>query len=715
MKRVLVVALAFLCSLGAVKADEGMWLPMFIKRLNYVDMQREGLKLTPEEIYSVNNSSLKDAILNFGGFCTGEVISSQGLVLTNHHCGYDAIAELSSPEHDYLNKGYWAADQKGELKPRSLYVSFLVSMEDVTDKVQAGLNSNMSEQERAEAVEQLIAKIEEEAENGNSYRASVKSFFKGNEFYLFLYNDYKDVRFVGAPPASVGKYGGDTDNWMWPRHTGDFSLFRIYADKDGNPADYSENNVPLQPKNHLTIDMGGVKEGDFSMIMGYPGSTERYLPSWGIEQAIKVEYPAVVDVLGKKLAVMKQFMNADKATELNYASSYASLANYWKNRIGMIEALGKNRTADKKRLLEADFAKWVATSEEHKSKYGKALSLFENYYKELGKVNEAYMQLRLGLMLQDMSNLVKQMSSSTLPKYIELKKADRKEEAEKIRESLSGFAKSHNLNLEKALLLTQLENYDKKTAAAFKSAFISELSQEYDADWGAYVEDIWNESLFTNEEALEKFLKSPKEKKLLKDPFILLNKALNEQLKVLGDTRKELAPNATEAYRLFVDGLRKMNPGKAYYPDANFTMRLTYGKVLSYDARDALHYKYFTTLKGVIEKYKPNDLEFDLPSKLVDLYQKKDFGKYADAEGYLPVNFLTNHDITGGNSGSPVLNEKGQLIGTAFDGNWEAMSGDIEFEPNLQRTIVCDIRYVLFIIDKLGGAPHLVQEMDLVF
>lgn len=697
----------------STKADEGMWLPMFIERLNYVDMQEEGLHLTPEEIYSINNSSLKDAIINFGGFCTGEIISNQGLILTNHHCGYGAVAELSTEENDYLTEGFWAYDKSQELKPKSLFVSFLVRMEDVTEDVLSKLPTDISEKDRAPEVNKIIADIEKQKTENTNYRAVVKSFYKGNEYYLFVYNDYTDVRFVGAPPSSIGKYGGDTDNWMWPRHTGDFSLFRVYGDKDGNPAEYSKENVPLKPKHYLPININDKKEGDFAMIMGYPGGTDRYLPSWGVDQAINVEYPAVVKILDAKLKIMKEYMNSSDKVRIEYASNYASFANYWKNRIGMIQALKKLNTIGKKQIIEQDFTKWVNEEESRKAKYGEALNLFENYFEKTNDYVKSYMTLRLGVGINDVAKFTSKMNTQ-LTKYYDGNDSVRTAMKPTLEKSINSFFDKHVLQMEKEILTAQLNIYASDAAENYKPLSFKKMTSSVNGNFKEYTDKMFQKSMYTSKDKLLKYLDKPNIKKIEKDEFGVFMTDLLGFVSKMREEQKTIKLDKNKAYRLFVAGIREMNPGKSYSPDANFTMRLTYGQILPYEARDAVKYDFITTIDGVIEKMDNSNPEFVVPDKLLELYNAKDFGPYKNSKGDLVVGFLTNNDITGGNSGSPVIDGNGNLIGTAFDGNWEAMSGDIEFEKNLQRTISVDIRYILFIIDKFAGANNLIDEMTIL-
>lgn len=715
MKRifVLIISVITLLPTGA-KADEGMWLPMFIERLNYVDMQNEGLKLTPKEIYDVNNSSIKDAIVNFGGYCTGEVISDQGLILTNHHCGYSTIAELSTEEHDYLTDGFWAHDKSEELKPEKLFVSFLVRMEDVTNDIQSQLG-DIDEKSREEKIKQLKQDIIKQKTEGTNFRAEIKDFYKGNEFYLFIYQDYHDVRLVGTPPSSIGKFGGDTDNWMWPRHTGDFSIYRVYGDKDGNPAEYSKDNVPLKPKHHLPINLNDKKEGDFAMVLGYPGSTKRYLPSWGVEQAIDVEYPAHIKITEAKLKIMKRYMDGSDKIRIDYASSYAGIANYWKNRIGMIKALTKLNTVSKKQDIEKQFTNWVNSDSSRKEKYGDALQLFQKYYTETNDYIKSYTLLRNGALRKrrDLAKFVIEMDES-LANYTEGDNTKRAEMRTELEEKINTFFDKHNMDLEKEVLAVQLNIYSSDASKEYQPSSFVQLTEKQDGDFTKYTEKMFAKSIYVNKGKLEDFLDKPNLKYIENDKLGNLFTTLSDHMDEMKAGVEPLEYKKKEAYRLFLAGLREMNPDKAYAPDANFTMRLTYGQVLPYDVRDAVKYNFTTTIEGIMQKMDNSDPEFVVPEKLVELYNAKDYGQYANSKGELIVGFLSDNDITGGNSGSPVIDGNGNLIGTAFDGNWEAMSGDIEFEENLQRTISVDIRYTLFIIDKFAGAKNLIDEMTII-
>jgi hypothetical protein len=713
MKKFIVYIAAILLAFP-VKADEGMWFLMHIKRLNQVDMQKMGLQLTAEEIYSVNNSSLKDAIVQFGGGCTAEIISSEGLVLTNHHCGYGVIAELSSSENNYLKNGYWAATKKDELKPKNLSVRFFVRMDDVSKRILSKVNDKMTELEREAAINKEIAVIEKENNEGGKYTVSVRSFYQGNEFYYFVYQDYKDVRLVGTPPETVGKFGGDTDNWEWPRHTGDFSMFRVYADKDGNPAEYSENNVPLKPKHYLPISLKGVQENDFAMILGYPGRTNRWMPAGGIEQNVKYAYPAWVE--GAKIGMdnMKKYMNQNDEVRLNYASRYASTANYWKNRQGMIDALTKFGTAQSKAKQEAKFDKW-ANKSAHKAKYGNVVTTINNYYaltNDKAK-HDNYLQQ---LLRTSSYGAISRSLGKQFENYAKADVSKRKEMEGRLNEMIDGFFDKLHIPAEKDILAAQLNLYATKTVNYPLAPIVIDLAKENNNNFTSYVNNVFDLSIFSSKERMKAFLMLPNEALVTNDPLYLLSDNLLSHFNTKSEEIEKAQNDYSAAFRLLVEGLRESKLAPIQYPDANSTLRLTYGKVMALpaDKRNDAKINNYTTMEGLVKKYKAGDDEFDLPTRLLDLYKQKDFGQYADKKGYMPVNFLTDNDITGGNSGSPVLNGKGELIGLAFDGNIEAMAGDVIFDPKLQRTINVDIRYVLWLIDKYAGAKHIIDELTII-
>ena len=718
MKKLIVLftTITFLVApLQKAKADEGMWFLMFIgKKID--DMEKMGLKLTAEEIYSINNSSLKDAIVQFGGGCTAEIISSTGLVLTNHHCGYGNIAELSTPENDHLTNGFWAKSHAEELKPKSLKVRFFVRMDDVSKRILGKVNDTMTEDERMAAINQEIAKIEQENNEGGKYTVSVRSFFEGNEYYYFVYQDYQDVRLVGTPPDMIGRFGGDTDNWEWPRHTADFSLFRVYTDKNGNPADYSTENIPMKPKHYLPVSMAGYQEGDFSMILGYPGRTNRWMPAGGVEQNINYAYPAWVE--GSKLGmdVLKKYMDKDQKVRLDYASKYAGLANYWKNRAGMIEALKQHKTVDSKRKTEADFTKWAKSSNQN-AVYADVVEIINDYY---GKTNEKSRHDNYLMTILRSSTFAALPASlgKSLQQYALENEAKRAEMRPGIEEMINGVFEGLYMPLEEDVLASQLELYYAKGAKGGLAPYVKEIGDKSNGKFKDYVNKAFGTSIFTQKAELLKYLDTPVADRISNDELFKLSSDLMTRYRAETPEQKAQKDNFNKSFRLLVDGLQKSGLSPIEYPDANSTLRLTYGKVMDLplgkgkvnDAKD----NFYTTLKGTAAKHKEGDAEFDAPDRLLELYKKKDYGQYADKSGELRVNFLTDHDITGGNSGSPVLNGKGELIGLAFDGNIEAMAGDVIFDPKLQRTISVDIRYVLFIIDKYAGAKNIINELTLV-
>ncbi len=702
--------LAFLLLTPIAKADEGMWFLMFIERLNQRDMQKLGLQLTAQEIYSINNNSLKDAIVQFNGGCTASIISKDGLVLTNHHCGYSNIAQLSTPESNHLKNGFWARSHAEELSPKQSFVRFFVRMDNVTDRMLAAVTPSMNEKEREAALNQEMSKIQKENSEGGKYVVSVRSFFQGNEYYYFVYQDFKDVRLVGTPPENIGKFGGDTDNWEWPRQTGDFSLFRVYTDKDGNAANYSPNNIPLKAKRYLKVSLKGVQDKDFAMIMGYPGRTNRWESSYWVDQKVKYAYPAWVEASKTAMDAMKRYMDKDDAVRLQYASLYSQLANYWKNRQGMIDALTAHKTAATKRKAEAKFGKW-AKKAENKAEYGEVLSTLANYFEKtnLRSADENYVSIlsRASFFIKMPSRYINTIAAAQRGNMPE------NDLQNKIDNILIDYDKV-NLNVEKEILADMLQLYANKGNNV--PTMLKDIKTKYNGNFHKCVDDLLANSIYRSKEALQTNTQRNVEE-LLKDPILQLAEALVEDFRSPSQELVNLEDSYAKAYRKFVKGMRDGKMSTILYPDANSTLRLTYGTVipLAKDKRNPdVKKNYYTTFNTLIAKYKKDDPEFDMSQRMLDLYQNKEFGRYIDKDGSMHVNFLTNNDITGGNSGSPVMNGKGELIGLAFDGNIEAMAGDVIFDKKLQRTINVDIRYVLWVIDIYANAKNIINEIETV-
>ena len=692
--------------------DEGMWLPMFIERLNYVDMQKMGLKLTPEELYSINNNSLKDAIVNFGNFCTAEVVSPDGLLFTNHHCGYNAIQEHSTIDHDYLTNGFWAYSKSEELANKDLTATFLIRMENVTDTVLANVNSNMTESERNMAIKKIISKLEKKNSEKGTYNVTVKSFFNGNEYYMFVYQTYKDVRLVGAPPSSIGKFGGDTDNWMWPRHTGDFSVFRIYTAPDGSPATYNKDNIPLKSKKYLPISLKGVEKNDFTMIWGYPGKTDRFLSSYGVQLILEQVNPSIVELGGNILEIMKHDMDANDNVRIMYASNYAQIANVWKNKKGESRDLKRQNTYSQKKELENRFQSWINKDPSHKEKYGNVLEDMASAYSTLNESREQQLFWYFNLSLMGCKTLLLPVQLQGIKDVIK-RKGDNTESLQHYRDIAAEHFKNYNSATEQKLMARILKLYYENIKPEQQPEIFKTIEKKYKGDFEKFVEYVFKKSIFVSEERFNNFLNKPNIKTYENDMVYQISSGLLSKYMETNEKYAENRSKLNKAYRLFVEGIREMEKDKVFYPDANSTMRMTYGKVIDYYPADAIHYDYYTTLTGVMEKEDTANDDFIIPDKLKELYKKKDFGIY-QKNGDIRVCFITDNDITGGNSGSPVLNGEGQLVGLAFDGNWEAMSSNISYVPELQRTISVDIRYVLFIIDKYAGAKNLIDELTIV-
>ena len=711
MKKLFMLVALFSVITTTVKADEGMWLLSSIKNLNYKQMRKQGLKLSAEDIYSVNKASLKDAIVIFGQGCTGEVISDKSLILTNHHCGFDAIQQHSSVEHDYLRDGFWAMSQEQEIATPDLTVTYIKEVIDVTDKVISNLASNLTQVQRDVAVEKLMADIiAESSTNINKYPGAIGEIvpmFGGNQYILFIKQVFPDVRLVGAPPSSIGKFGGDTDNWMWPRHTCDFSMFRVYADANGNPAKYSKNNTPLKAKKSLEISLKGIKDGDYTMIMGFPGRTQRYMTSYEMDETTKVTNANRIYVRGVRQGILLEDMKADPKVKIQYASKYARSSNYWKNSIGMNRGLAKLNVRETTLATEAQFTKWANSTPELKAKYGKALPLIEEAVK--ARANSVEASQYLGECILSSVEVISMGSRlAGLNQLI----ARSPEKIKSLSDRLLEPYKDYNMPTDRKVAKAMFKILVDRVAPENRPASFDKMVAKFGTT-DNLVDHIYNNSIVATAESMKRFIANPNAEVLVNDPAYILG--MDTRAKYFELQKGNPVDKFAEGHRLFIAGLQEMNASKVYYPDANFTLRLTYGNVLSYEPQDAVTYKYSTTLAGVVAKYDTNNLyEFDVPARLRELEKNKDYGQYATKGKDLAVAFISNNDITGGNSGSPVLNAKGQLIGCAFDGNWEAMSGDIAFEPKLQRTISVDIRYVPFIVDKFAGCTRLIDEMNII-
>lgn len=716
MKRLLaIIAFIQVITPALVRADEGMWLPALVEKLNINQMKKEGCQLSAEDIYSINHSSLKDAVVALDhGSCTAEVISEEGLLLTNHHCGFEDIQQHSTVEHDYLRDGFWAKSKEEELPNPGKTVSFLIAFEDVTDKIIPELNDEMNSEERAKKVREIAQKIEKDAVGDNPYEARVQSMFADNKYYLFVYETFRDIRLVGAPPQSMGKFGGDTDNWMWPRHTDDFSMFRIYCDKDGKPAPYSKDNVPYKPKHHLPISLKGYQPGDYTMVMGYPGSTNRYKTSFGVEYTMNVTNPIRIKVREEKLRIMKDFMRTSQQARIMYSSKYARSSNYYKYSIGQNEGLENLDVIAKKKELEDQFTKWVNADESRKAKYGEALTLIASAYQNTK--DEVALEYIAEAMLRGAE--IFQFAYRTRQLHDALVDNSDKERislaSDRVKDGLDEFFKDYDSATDQKIAGALFKIYKENVDPMYYPAFINLVETKYKGDFDKYTKELYARSIFGSKEKLLKFFESPKAKTLEKDPIYQASLEMFKTMNDIGTEVRKTNDALAKGNRLFVGGLMEMEKDKVFYPDANSTMRLTYGTVGGYIPRDGVEYNYFTTMKGYIEKEIPGDEEFDVPAKLKELYYAGDFGRYADKDGTLHTCFISNNDITGGNSGSPVINGKGELIGIAFDGNWEAMSGDIAFENQIQKCINVDIRFVLWTIDKMAGAKNLIDKMTIV-
>ncbi len=703
MKKITIFLLSLII-FTSVRADEGMWMLPLIEKLNIKKMNGMGCTLTADEIYSDKNVSLKDAVVIFGGGCTGVMVSPQGLLFTNHHCGYGAIQKLSAVEHNYLKDGFTAKELKDELPCKGLTVTFLVKIEDVTPKILPSLN-NLSEERRSDVADSIGKAIGKEAIKNSTYRAEVVPMYGGNQYYLFVYERFKDVRLAYTPPASIGKFGGETDNWMYPRHTGDFSVFRVYASPDGKPADYAAANVPYTPKRYAAVSNQGYKEGDFAMILGNPGSTDRYLTSWGVKNDMNNGNKARIEIRGAKQEVWQKFMRADEAINIAYASKYAGSSNYWKNSMGMNKAIVRLDVIEQKEKQQAAFTDWVNARPERIQKYGNTLKNIESgysiiypYSKSISYLRESFMG---GVELPRLASMAKKMVTDISVDSLESK--------------LAPIYKDYYPEVDKATFVALLDAYKKSVDADALPEFYRTIEKKYKGDYKRFTEDLFKKSDFITKEKLIKAVK--KRKDLNNDPAIKFYDEIRATTHSFESDEYKKALNLIEqGEREYQAGLLEMaaEKNKSMYPNANFTMRLTYGQIKGYEPADAATYRYYTTTQGILEKEDENNPEFVVPKKLKEAIVKEDFGNYVDKKtGVMHVAYTTTNDITGGNSGSPVFNGKGEVIGLAFDGNWESLSGDIIFEPNLQRCIGVDVRYVLFVMEKVGGADRLIKELTI--
>ncbi len=712
----LFVLVALLLLRGFSYADEGMWIPLFLKQMNEERMKTLGMKISAEDIYSVNKSSMKDAVVIFGGGCTGEIISDQGLLLTNHHCGFSQIQSHSSLDKNYLRDGFWAYTPEQELPNPGLTATFIIRIEDVTDAINSKLNSSMNESEREAKIKELSKELEKTATEGTHYTASVRPFFNGNQFFMMVMETFKDVRMVGTPPSSIGKFGGDTDNWMWPRHTGDFALFRVYAGPDNKPAEYSNDNKPFKPRYSFPISIKGVEPGDFTMVFGFPGRTTQYIPSFAVKNILDVNNPARIKIRTARLEIIDAAMRSDEKLRIQYAAKQASIANAWKKWQGESKGLIRLNTISTKQDYEKGFNEWV--KQNNKNEYSNLLNDFEKAYaahaplsKTVDYINEA----AFGVELIRYAN-----SFNKLAGMLETKPADEaaiKSEAEKLLNGAGGFFKDFDLSTDKQLFVSMMNLYFKDVNSAHHPKLLIEIHSKNKGDFEKYSSTLYGKSWFSDSTKVRELLKdfsSKKGSKLMNDPAFRLARAFRGVYTNLIETDiTKLNNQLVVLNRDYMRAQMEMQPEKKFYPDANSTLRVAYGQVNGYDPRDAVKYHHYTTLEGVLEKEDPSVDEFEVPAKLKVLVAKKDYGDYG-YKGQLPVAFVASNHTTGGNSGSPILNANGELIGTNFDRVWEGTMSDIAFDPDRCRNISIDIRYTLFIVDKYAGCKRLIDEMRIV-
>ncbi|MEI7595618.1 MAG: S46 family peptidase [Bacteroidota bacterium] len=718
MRKISLFIILFIASLvNQVKADEGMWLPLLVNRLNYVDMKKMGLQLTAEEIYSINNSSMKDAIVMLnGGNCSAFMVSGEGLMMTNHHCGLEYVQKLSTAENDYVDLGFWATSKAEELRNEKISASFLSRMENVTDKVLAQLNSGLSETDRDKKIQEVSEKLVMEAISGTEFNAEVKSFFNGNEYYLFVYETFKDVRLVGAPPKALGNFGADSDNWTWPRQTADFLFFRVYASPQGKPADYNKKNIPYVPKHFLPVSLKGIQKDDFTMVMGYPATTDRFTTSYGVKLVLDKLAPTIVNIREAKLKVIKAAMDGSEEIRLQYISKYNSSSNYWKYFIGQKEILTKLKAYDKKKDIENKFTQWIALDPTRKAKYSEAISIIEKansgiekYY--LSKYYFMEIIKRPGFEILAYANQYEELYNELAAANPNQEKIDRL--ATSLKYQSTKYFKSYDLETDKKIFVALIQMYYNDIPKDQHPDVLEQISKKFKGDFQKFADDLFEKSIFANKDKVQEFLTKPSSKILDKDPGYRAMASFYAKNKEILGLMKPSELELERGSRLFVAGIMEMEKDKKYYPNANTTMRLSYGKVCDYNKPNGKSYPFNSTMDDLMARYKPGDSEFSLPEKFVKLYGEKDFGRYA-SNGTVPTCFITNNDVTGGNSGAPIINGKGELIGIVFDINWEATASPIAFEPDLQRTICTDIRYIMWVIEKYAGATNIVSEMKVI-
>jgi hypothetical protein len=718
-KALIIWLLLFLFGNITVKADEGMWIPILIEKYNIRLMQEKGFKLQAEDIYSVNKACMNDAVVIFGGGCTGELISPDGLLITNHHCGFGQIQRLSSLEHDYLSNGFWAMSRQEELPCPGLFVTFLKSMEEVTDKMLKGITSDMDAESRQKVLNDNSDEIRKNAVDGTRYTARISPFFMGNQYFLMVYETFNDVRFVGAPPSAIGKFGDVTDNWVWPRHTGDFSLFRIYADKENKPADYSTENVPFKPEYHFPISLKEMNEGDFTMVIGYPGSTTEYAPSYYIDMVKNYINPKMIALRSKKIQIMESTMNSDPLIRLQYSSKKSGLDNAWKKWIGENQGLERMNTIAKKQEFEKRLQSWINEDESRKLKYGNIFSDYKNLYaslKDYSLVNSITNDVFFASgaeavgFSRNISALAEMFENNPGDERIVIAKNDLIKRAE-------GFYRNYNKETDKKLFVAVMTMYGENLEQKWLAPEYIKIKNACKGDFQAFADKVYSKTIFVDEVKFTEFVKNFNKgsvAKLKKDPFYLLSKSATEFL--TSGVRGELNRLMTDIQALnarYMTLQMEFDKDRLFYPDANSTLRVAYGSIKGYYSRDAVFYKHYTTLKGIMEKDNPDIYDYAVPEKLKQLYRSKDYGRYTQ-DGEVPVCFIGDNHTTGGNSGSPVINAYGHLIGINFDRAWEGVASDMAFNPDQSRNISLDIRYALFIIDKFAGAGHLLKEMTII-